>query len=96
MNSGEQTRQEAQISARPPEYSILHRQSSARTGAQQHIPQPKKTRHSKREAQREERLSRRELLREHRYEARRRRQWVLVITLVIVFLALIALARCNT
>jgi hypothetical protein len=95
VNSGEDARQEAQKNARPPEYIIIHRQSSPRTGAQ-HQPQPKKTRQSAREAQLEERLSRREQLREQRYAARLRRQWVLAIVLVVVLLAFIVLARCNT
>ena len=90
MNNGEQTRQ-GQKSARPPEYTILHRPSNARTGERQYPPPPKKTRQSTREAVFEERLSRRAQLRESRYETKRRRQWVLAIILVVVLIALIAL-----
>jgi hypothetical protein len=92
VNNGEQTRQ-AQKSARPPEYIIHHKPSNGRTGERQHPPPPKKTRQSTREAQLEERLSRRAQLREHQSGTKRRRQWVLAITLVVVLIALIALAR---
>src|SRR5579871_9276 len=95
MRSGENTGQAAQKSARPPEYTIIRRQSGSHDGWRQ-PPQLKQIRQSKKEAQLEERLSRRAELREQRSEAKHRRQWMMTIILIVLLIALIALARCNT
>ncbi|HEU5368439.1 MAG TPA: hypothetical protein VFU69_08250 [Ktedonobacterales bacterium] len=91
MSSRENTPREAQKDARPPEYTIIRRQASAR-GAPQPSQQIKKSRQSKLEARFEESETRREQRREERYRSKRRRQWILSAVIVVVFIGLLALA----
>jgi hypothetical protein len=87
MSSRQNLRQSAQKSARPPEYVIIRRQPDTQSG-QQEPPQPKKTRQSKKVTKYEENENRRE----QRYRAKRRRQWIRSLGIVVVFIALLALA----
>lgn len=84
-------RQKARKGASPPEHAGIPRRAGSRSGARQ----PKKNRRSASATDFEANLSRRARVREQRYEAKRRRQWILAISIVIFVIMLIALARCS-
>ena len=88
----------AQKNTRRPEYNTLPRRAGSRGDQRQRLHLLKNTQQSKRkvEREREDGLSRRAQLREQHYDAKRRRQWILAITLVLILIVSITLARCNT
>ena len=88
MSSRKTNSQQEPKSARPPEYTIIRRQSDT-IGARQPIPQSNKTKQSKKF---EETEARREQQREQRYQAKRKRQWLLAVGIVALFVVLLAVA----
>ncbi|HLW01261.1 MAG TPA: hypothetical protein VKT82_21580 [Ktedonobacterales bacterium] len=89
MSSRQNSRQSAEKSARPPEYVIIRRQGGTPSGQ---LSQPKKARQGKKETKFDESEARREQRREQRYKAKRRKQWILSLGIIVVFIALLAIA----
>lgn len=88
MSSRKTNSQQEPKSARPPEYTIIRRQSDT-IGARQQTPQSNKTKQSKKF---EETEARREERREQRYQAKRKRQWLLAAGIIVAFIVLLAVA----
>ena len=85
-------RQEERNAARQPEYTIIKRVRRPITGTQQYQAPLIRNRPSKKSAALEEKMSRRELLREKQYDAKRRRQWALALGVIILFIGIAAAA----
>lgn len=84
-------RQEERKTARQPEYTVIKRAQHP-TGTQPYQAPSTKTRPSKKSAALEEKVSKRELLREKQYDAKRRRQWALALGVIILFIGIAAAA----
>lgn len=91
MSSKENARQEEPRSARPPEYTIIHRQATTHSRARQQPPL-KQTGQSRKEARFAEKEARREQRQEQLYRSKRKRQWIVAMGIMIVFIGLLALA----
>ncbi len=85
-------RQEERKTAHQPEYTIIKRAQRSNPGTQHYQAAPTKSKPGKKSAALEEKLSKRELLREKQYDAKRRRQWALALGVIILFIGIAAAA----